>query len=304
MSGTEYSANALRDLINFSQDVLDDAFKPVTLPSQLTESTSVPAPIPVPTPASAITQPESSESGSDESWKEEYDARVAHWRAESAVARQKAEETRAKFEQIRQQEEAEEKAKAETSSKAGKEKEWENVEQFHGGRVPLPGPDKTFSSSSPPVSISHPPTDHEDESHSRWEEIPSVASSFPSLPSHQSPPQPSTSHIPPTTATPSTREISEYKSTPSDEKAVVPVNPKPAPPGVTPLIFAKDLPVKTRALALISSLAINLFLPFVNGVMNGFGEIFARNVLGPWLGWKSIVRPNGTPSLSRYPPRR
>ncbi|OAX31882.1 hypothetical protein K503DRAFT_777212, partial [Rhizopogon vinicolor AM-OR11-026] len=37
---------------------------------------------------------------------------------------------------------------------------------------------------------------------------------------------------------------------------------------------------------LLSSLAINLFLPFMNGVTLGFGEIFAKNVLAGWIGWR------------------
>ncbi|GAA6014160.1 hypothetical protein JCM10207_006117 [Rhodosporidiobolus poonsookiae] len=37
--------------------------------------------------------------------------------------------------------------------------------------------------------------------------------------------------------------------------------------------------------AVIASVAINVGLPFVNGVMLGFGELFARNVLGVRLGW-------------------
>ena len=37
---------------------------------------------------------------------------------------------------------------------------------------------------------------------------------------------------------------------------------------------------------MLSSLAINLALPFVNGVMLGFGEIFAKNILLDRLGWK------------------
>ena len=31
---------------------------------------------------------------------------------------------------------------------------------------------------------------------------------------------------------------------------------------------------------------MNLLLPFVNGVMLGFGEIFARRVVTGWVGWK------------------
>ncbi|GAA5835846.1 hypothetical protein JCM11251_007442 [Rhodosporidiobolus azoricus] len=42
----------------------------------------------------------------------------------------------------------------------------------------------------------------------------------------------------------------------------------------------------TRKLwAVIASLGINVGLPFINGVMLGFGELFARNVLGVRLGW-------------------
>jgi len=62
------------------------------------------------------------------------------------------------------------------------------------------------------------------------------------------------------------------------------------------MIFDPNLPVKTRVFALFSSLAINMFLPFVNGVMLGFGEIFARNVIAPWIGWK-VVNPNGPRTL-------
>ena len=58
--------------------------------------------------------------------------------------------------------------------------------------------------------------------------------------------------------------------------------PVPTP---TLAIFDTNLSVKTRTLALVSSLAINLLLPFVNGVMLGFGEIFARNMAMKWFGW-------------------
>lgn len=54
---------------------------------------------------------------------------------------------------------------------------------------------------------------------------------------------------------------------------------------VTLLIFDASLSTGTRVKALLSSLTINLLLPFVNGVMLGFGEIFAKNVLLGWLGW-------------------
>jgi len=43
-----------------------------------------------------------------------------------------------------------------------------------------------------------------------------------------------------------------------------------------------------RVKALFSAMAINMLLPFVNGVMLGFGEIFAKNVIMEWLGWKVL----------------
>lgn len=50
-------------------------------------------------------------------------------------------------------------------------------------------------------------------------------------------------------------------------------------------MFDSSLSTKTRVIALLGSVTINLFLPFVNGVMMGFGEIFAENVLWKWFGW-------------------
>lgn len=61
---------------------------------------------------------------------------------------------------------------------------------------------------------------------------------------------------------------------------------EPPPPSATMAIFDANLPLQTRLGALASSLAINCLLPFINGVMLGFGEIFAKNVVVGWLGWK------------------
>ena len=61
--------------------------------------------------------------------------------------------------------------------------------------------------------------------------------------------------------------------------------PQPAPVSLTSAIFDTSLSGRTRSTAFFSSLAVNLLLPFVNGVMLGFGEIFAKNVLMDWLGW-------------------
>lgn len=52
--------------------------------------------------------------------------------------------------------------------------------------------------------------------------------------------------------------------------------------GVTPMIFDSSLAPRTRALALLASLGINLLLPFINGIMLGVGEIFAKEIIGSW----------------------
>jgi len=94
----------------------------------------------------------------------------------------------------------------------------------------------------------------------KWEDVPSVTSSYPSM------------------------SFPEHNETPS------PPHPQPisqqAPVSVTLAIFDSSLSTRTRVTAFFSSLAVNLFLPFVNGVMLGFGEIFAKNVVMGWLGWQ------------------
>ncbi|CAE6414764.1 unnamed protein product [Rhizoctonia solani] len=119
-----------------------------------------------------------------------------------------------------------------------------------------------------------------------WEEVPSVGSSFPSLPE-----QHNTNTIPlqPTyrPRQPTHKKEKEHRHHHHRESHHPPA-PAP-PPSLTLSIFDSSLPTRTRVIALFSSLAINMFLPFVNGVMLGFGEIFARNVIGPWFGWPKPV---------------
>ena len=50
--------------------------------------------------------------------------------------------------------------------------------------------------------------------------------------------------------------------------------------------FDPALTSESRTKAIFSSLAINMLLPFVNGIMLGFGEIFAKEFVFRWLGWK------------------
>lgn len=92
----------------------------------------------------------------------------------------------------------------------------------------------------------------------KWEDVPSLTSSFPSMsfPEHD-------------------------EQTPPQDRRLA---PQPAPVSLTSAIFDTSLSKRTRLTAFFSSLAVNLLLPFINGVMLGFGEIFAKNVLMDWLG--------------------
>ncbi|GAA5858351.1 hypothetical protein JCM1840_001159 [Sporobolomyces johnsonii] len=86
-------------------------------------------------------------------------------------------------------------------------------------------------------------------------------------------------------------------------------SPPPPPP---PQHNADDAPSLTLAIAsawhtapwskklwaVLASVAINVGLPFINGVMLGFGELFARNVLGVRLGWP-LHNPTSTTAPGR-----
>ena len=126
----------------------------------------------------------------------------------------------------------------------------------------------------------------------KWEEIPSDAameSSYPSLsyPSHSRTPSPS----PPGQGKHKKHEHKHEHH--HDEKRRASKahdhdseSKQPALTSPTLAIFSTPSS-KTRLAALVSSLAINLLLPFINGVMLGFGEIVARGLvvkLG-WGGW-------------------
>ena len=121
-------------------------------------------------------------------------------------------------------------------------------------------------------------------SNSKWDSsIPSsLTSSYPSLSlhdqhPHQDPRQPpsGTHH-----ATPTHRDTGA-RNRAHDHQGT----DQPQRPPASAAIFDSSLSTKTRTIALLGSLTINLFLPFVNGVMMGFGEIFAENILWKWFGW-------------------
>ncbi|KDQ19355.1 hypothetical protein BOTBODRAFT_170460 [Botryobasidium botryosum FD-172 SS1] len=248
-----------------------------------------PTPAPIPTPSGEPSAP------LEESWKDEYSELESSWRAESAAMRAKAEKERERWAAVR---EAEEAAAAEQKKSAeGGEVEWETVS------TSPQAPKGSFGSSphSPSAATSqhlgepsivdvrdlvegehqgHPTQgpDSEDGLSRTWEDVPSMASSFPSLPENNTPP-----------SAPSEKEKRPSSHLADNDKDDKPT-PVPLPPSLTMTLFDSNAPARTRILALFSTLAINLVLPFVNGVMLGFGEIFARNVVGPWFGWNTPAR--------------
>ncbi|KAF8896260.1 hypothetical protein BD779DRAFT_1466250 [Infundibulicybe gibba] len=232
-----------------------------------------------PTPESET--PALSESASD-AWKAQHESQVEFWRAQSAEAREKAEKERERWEAIRA---AERVAGAGLGSSSGAalrgedaEVEWESIsnsqtntlsqESVVGAstRSPTPSQSKGKGVSNREAPHSATPDDvpsssgqDTGEDGQKWEHIhASITSSLPSM------------------------TFPEQVETP-------PVAQKHQPPAVTSTtlaIFDSSLPPRTRITAFFSSMAINLLLPFVNGVMLGFGEIFAKNFILDWLGWK------------------
>lgn len=152
-------------------------------------------------------------------------------------------------------------------------------------------------------------TSEEDERRSsrHWEEIPSLASSFPSLPDNvMSSSSSQNDKVSPKTAKSIPSGFAHHKHGDKPAKhhddqgdhehrrhshshhdhhgsAIAASNRVPLP-SVTLSIFSPGLSARARALAIASSIAINFVLPFINGVMLGFGEIFAKNFVAPLFG--------------------
>ncbi|KAG6865911.1 hypothetical protein C0991_010744 [Blastosporella zonata] len=277
--------NAPEDIL---QSVLGQAFsppplQPIPVPSVEIESLS-PSNETVAAQREPLAESSISSGSSTDSWKAEYEAQIETWREQSAEAREKAEKERERWEAIRAVEKKEaERRKAlgiadePEPEPTGQEHEagWENVTQHSSktatavteSQPSVQLPDASSKSTAPMAPIErevprpHSQADTKDGSQ-KWEDIhSSVTSSYPSL------------------------EYPERTETPS------PSHRHPAPPPVAPLsatlaVFDSTLTTRTRVKALFSSLAINMLLPFVNGVMLGFGEIFAKNVVMKWFGWK------------------
>ncbi|KAJ7034979.1 hypothetical protein C8F04DRAFT_1259341 [Mycena alexandri] len=228
---------------------------------------------------------ESLESTSDA----EYESHVESWRAQSAEAREKAEKERARWEAIRAAEKQEaalrQAAIPQDSGAVGGEiisdHGWETVgksQEVRRPSSPSPADARDLVTGEPQKHVPAPGAatvqnsqsaqDTGDESQ-KWEDVSShLTSSFPSL------------SFPDRTNTPS------------------PHPPPPAPlESATLAIYDPSLSTRTRVTALFSSLAINFLLPFVNGVMLGFGEIFAKNIVLEYFGWRPLSP--GTTAASR-----
>lgn len=93
----------------------------------------------------------------------------------------------------------------------------------------------------------------------------------------------------------------ERTTTPSPSPGYNTIEP---PRTATLAILDPSLSTWTRLRALFASLAINLLLPFVNGVMLGFGEIFAKEVVIGWFGWKKSGSIAASAGIHTSPQRR
>ncbi|KAF9046917.1 hypothetical protein BDZ89DRAFT_1058387 [Hymenopellis radicata] len=199
-----------------------------------------------------------------ESWKAEYDSQVQAWRAESAEAREKAETERQRWETVR----------ANQVQAPSVMSGWETVGSKNTSSAPSGSVHTSSIADSRDLVSGEPQASRAGPSHSqasgddaaKWEDVPSsISSSFPSMsfPEHDE-------------TSPATRKP-----------------PTDAPMSATLAIFDPSLSSRTRVKALFSSLAINLLLPFINGVMLGFGEIFAKNIVLEWWRPGSTVTQTG-----------
>ncbi|KZP23782.1 hypothetical protein FIBSPDRAFT_1042635 [Athelia psychrophila] len=266
------------------QSALATAFTPAPTfrPSGPAPDTHPTSPPPAPPPAmSDDPSAASSSSSMDDSWKSEYETQVQSWRAESAEAREKAERERAKWEEIRAKEK-EQQAQSEPPQAPAMAR---NL-----GAEPSPADVRDLVAGEKEGNFdSHAHQDTGDESKAssqKWSDIHSdLTSSYPSMsfPSPSRPPSPTQSH------TKRKHPLQEPKPYPEHPSHPDPPHPSaPSPTSTTLAIFDPNLPTSTRVGALFTSLGINLVLPFVNGVMLGFGEIFAKNIVLGWLGWKGL----------------
>ncbi|GJE96573.1 hypothetical protein PsYK624_127710 [Phanerochaete sordida] len=294
------------------QSALSDAFSPAAVPrvsAQPPATQDAPAPAPK-APAAAPTEPAAAPPAED--WRAEYDEHLAEWRAQNAEQRAKAEATRAHWEQVRAQEEREGRAPARLSESVASTSGWESVRAAtEGAASPSPadardlttgeaqGHRQAASASSPASGNEGGRAGSEPESsrHEKWEEVPSeLTSSYPSLTFPSDPHSPVSPHHPRHLHGEHAREPHGHHHPHHHHE--------PTRHTATAAIFDSKLSTKTRALALLSSIGINLLLPFVNGVMLGFGEIFAKELLFGWFGWKLPVTSVGVRARTAFNARK
>ncbi|KAL7411311.1 hypothetical protein BDY24DRAFT_396346 [Mrakia frigida] len=240
-----------------------------------------------------------------DSWKDELDARTLKWKAENNVARDKAEKKRAEWEKKRDEERKEE-------SRKRKEDKVNGVEEKVNGEVKEVAVEKgvvekELGLDAGAVGLEVKGT-KEGEEEERWTKVgeawkgvegrehtevygdakvqngqivetinPSIASDPSPLPTSQltsqsldTPSTPSpTSLLQPLTSTPSVPSdlpISHYLTTPGGN-----------PPSLTLALFTSQyLPPRRRILLGLACFGINILLPFIGGMMAGFGEITAK----------------------------
>ncbi|EJF64625.1 hypothetical protein DICSQDRAFT_178259 [Dichomitus squalens LYAD-421 SS1] len=314
------------------QSALSTAFSPAPLPRQSVgpdpapETVSQPANISAPAvqaQADITVEPESA----DDVWKDEYEAHVAEWRRRSAEQRQKAEQTRAEWEAIREKERKEGRLRqSDLSLSTHSTSGWEKLTAGSAtasvaGRSDSPSPadvrdlvsgegqgrhskeyiesalpgEAGTSTSTPPEhqhehdrSASHPVSETESKQ-DKWDSMTSsINSSFPSMSFPSDPHSPISSiprNLPPANAL-GHHHASAHAHAHEHGHGHHHPHHHEETRTATLSVFDSSLSPKTRALALLSSVAINVLLPFVNGVMLGFGELFAKNVVIQWLGWR------------------
>ncbi|KAF8127045.1 hypothetical protein EV363DRAFT_1267807 [Boletus edulis] len=276
------------------QAALEHPFEPSEVPLSLsTTSLSPPQSVPILDPPSDPT-PSEAPPAEDDNWQTSYASQVSEWRAQSASARTKAELARAKWEAIRAGEQAERQALGQPLES------WDSLGDHITASTAAATHAVSHSLSASVASLSS--AEHV-ESHEQtgesaehalqgktdgsptqpWEHLSSSQeSSYPSMsfpeasvpqsPSHQQALLASTSAPPPSQARLHPK---------ADQK------PTNVSPSTLPSIMDNRVAPRTRLSLVFSSLAINLLLPFINGVMLGFGEIFAKDVIIGWFGWKT-----------------
>ena len=269
------------------QTALEHPFEPAEVP--LTSPTSTSPPLPAPALASESTPSEDLHAETD-TWQETYVSQVSEWRAQSASARSKAELTRAKWEATRAREAAERRARGQPPES------WDGLGEHITASIAAANETVSRSLSTSVASlgslghveaheeraVQHEKTEIGSPSH-KWEHLSSSpTSSYPSMSFLEASAPQSPSHQPALLASTTAPGPTQTHSHPKVDH-----NPTNVPPSTLPSVMDSRVAPRTRLSLALSSLAINLLLPFINGVMLGFGEIFAKDVLVGWFGWKT-----------------